>query len=118
MQGFGVGDSTMVTIGGELFSDLGIEIRSKTRAKQTWIMGYANDRIGYIPTIEAFNECEKLGYEEMFGLKVHIRRDPADVYDRQTRHPETRRVGGGDGGRDLRISALLMPTPAHILAVG
>lgn len=69
VQGFGVGDSTMVTIGGELFSDLGIEIRNGTKAKQTWIMGYANDRIGYIPSIEAFEECEKLGYEEMFGLK-------------------------------------------------
>ena len=69
MQVFGLDDLALVAIPGEVFSNLGLQIRRESSAKQTFIMGYANEMPWYIPTVEAITECENLPLEEGFGLR-------------------------------------------------
>ena len=52
-------------IPGELFVEYGLEIKEKSPFAHTLIIGYANDYVGYIPTLEAFQEG---GYEVRTGL--------------------------------------------------
>jgi hypothetical protein len=49
-----------VTIPGELFVALGLEIKQKSPFQKTIILGYANDALGYIPSKEAY---QGTGYE-------------------------------------------------------
>ena len=67
-QAFKIGDAAIIGIPGERFSNLGIEARRRSKAGMTFYAGYANDMIGYIPIVEAFRECENVGYEKGFGL--------------------------------------------------
>lgn len=55
-----LGDSALVTNPGELFSALGIEIRSRSSHKVTMVGELANGYVGYIPAEEDFQEG---GYE-------------------------------------------------------
>jgi len=41
---------------GEIFSELGLTIKSKSRFRNTIIVELANDSIGYVPTKKAFRE--------------------------------------------------------------
>jgi hypothetical protein len=50
----------LITIPGELFCRLGLELKGLFPGKKVFIIGYANDYISYIPTKEAFNQG---GYE-------------------------------------------------------
>jgi neutral ceramidase len=60
IQVLAVGPIAFVGIPGELFSELGIEIQRASPFPYTFIVGQANDAIGYIPTKAAF---EQGGYE-------------------------------------------------------
>jgi neutral ceramidase len=53
LQVLRIGDIAIIGIPGELFSSLGEEIRMKSPAKHTLIVGYANDCVGYILSQEA-----------------------------------------------------------------
>ena len=55
-----VGDLAFVGIPGELFVELGLAIKAAPHFAQTFIAGYCNDLIGYIPTHAAYPEG---GYE-------------------------------------------------------
>jgi neutral ceramidase len=55
-----VGDIAMVGIPGELFVELGLAIKANPYFAQTFVAGYCNDLIGYIPTRAAYPEG---GYE-------------------------------------------------------
>ena len=55
-----VGDLAIVGIPGELFVELGLAIKANPHFAQTFIAGYCNDLIGYIPTRAAYPEG---GYE-------------------------------------------------------
>jgi neutral ceramidase len=55
-----VGDLAIVGIPGELFVELGLAIKAAPHFAQTFIAGYCNDLIGYIPTRAAYSEG---GYE-------------------------------------------------------
>jgi hypothetical protein len=55
-----VGDLAIVGIPGELFVELGLAIKANPHFAQTFIAGYCNDLIGYIPTRAAYSEG---GYE-------------------------------------------------------
>lgn len=46
----------LVGIPGEMFVELGLEIKKKSGFKHTFIVGLANDYVGYIPTKTAFGE--------------------------------------------------------------
>ncbi|NQS88750.1 hypothetical protein HQ584_03035, partial [Patescibacteria group bacterium] len=55
-------DAVLVAIPGELFVEIGLDIKRKSKFKNTFIVGLANGEIGYIPTGQAFMEG---GYESI-----------------------------------------------------
>jgi len=55
-----IGDLALVGVPGELFAELGIAIKANPYFRQTLVLGYCNDLVGYIPTCEAY---EVGGYE-------------------------------------------------------
>jgi neutral/alkaline ceramidase-like enzyme len=55
-----IGNLAIVGIPGELFVELGLAIKANPYFAQTFVAGYCNDLIGYIPTRAAYDEG---GYE-------------------------------------------------------
>jgi hypothetical protein len=53
-------DAVLVGVPGELFVEIGLEIKAKSALKNTFIVGYAGGYVGYMPTKRAFEEG---GYE-------------------------------------------------------
>lgn len=49
-----VGDVAFVGIPGELFAELGMEIKRRSPFRYTYVVGIANDYIGYLPDKEAY----------------------------------------------------------------
>lgn len=49
-----VGDVAFVGISGELFASLGMEIKRRSPFRYTYVVGIANDYIGYLPDKEAY----------------------------------------------------------------
>ncbi len=68
IQAFKIGDGGLIALPGEIFVEIGINIKRKSGLKHTFICELANDNIGYVPTEEAFKEP---GYE----VKVAKRRN-------------------------------------------
>jgi len=60
VQAIRIGDAVLVALPGEVFVQLGLAIKEASSFPFTFIAGYANDNLGYIPTAEAFAEG---GYE-------------------------------------------------------
>ena len=60
IQVFRIGDGGLIALPGEIFVEIGLDIKKKSGLKHTLICELANDAIGYIPTREAFKEP---GYE-------------------------------------------------------
>jgi hypothetical protein len=59
-----VGDLAIVGLPGEIFCELGLEIRRRSPAPHTLVVELSNDAIGYIPTGESFGHG---GYEVTVG---------------------------------------------------
>jgi len=59
-----IGDVALVALPGEPFVELGLEIKRRSPAAHTFVVGYANDWIGYLPTQVAW---EQGGYEVSAG---------------------------------------------------
>lgn len=55
-----IGDIAFVGVPGELFVELGLALRNNRHFAQTFVVGYCNDFIGYLPTRDAYAER---GYE-------------------------------------------------------
>ena len=51
---FGFGNASIVALPGEIFVELGLEIKEKSPYKHTLVLTLANNSIGYIPDKEAF----------------------------------------------------------------
>lgn len=60
IQVISLGPVTFLTWPGEIFCDFGLEIKHNSPFRPTYVIGYANGSIGYVPTPEAFQEG---GYE-------------------------------------------------------
>ena len=60
LQVITIGDLALVGLPGEVFVEFGLEIKKKSPYKRTFIIGFANDSAGYVPTVTAFKEG---GYE-------------------------------------------------------
>ncbi|MBC7109123.1 MAG: neutral/alkaline non-lysosomal ceramidase N-terminal domain-containing protein [Methanomassiliicoccales archaeon] len=60
LQAVRIGDCALLAFPGELFVEIGLEIKTKSPFKYTFIIGYANGYVGYVPTKQAFTEG---GYE-------------------------------------------------------
>ena len=56
VQALRIGDLALVSAPGELFVELGLEIKRRSPFGQTMVLELANDGIGYIPTRRAFDE--------------------------------------------------------------
>jgi len=55
VQTFGLGDVGLVFLPGEIFVELGLEIKDRSPYKHTLILTLCNNSIGYIPNAEAFD---------------------------------------------------------------
>jgi hypothetical protein len=61
MQGLTVGDAALVMLPGEMFAEIGLEIKERSPFGRTSVIGYANDYgVSYVPTAQAYEEG---GYE-------------------------------------------------------
>jgi hypothetical protein len=54
LQAIQIGDIAFVGIPGELFAELGMEIKRRSPFRYTYVVGIANDYIGYLPDKEAY----------------------------------------------------------------
>jgi len=59
-----VGDVAIVGLPGEAFCQLGLDIKRRSPARHTLVVELANDAIGYLPTLESFDQG---GYETTSG---------------------------------------------------
>ena len=55
-----INEFTCVTFPGELFHEIGKRIKSSTHNRYSFLIGYCNAGLGYLPTQKAFSEG---GYE-------------------------------------------------------
>ena len=51
-----IGDLAIVGLPGEIFVEHGLAIRAGSRYAQTAMIGLANDHVGYVPTLRAYDE--------------------------------------------------------------
>ena len=65
MNGLRIGDAAFVTVPGELFTEIGRAIKSRSPFPFTYIVGLANEYCGYFPTYRAI--CEG-GYTTRPGV--------------------------------------------------
>jgi len=67
LQAWRIGDVGIVTTPGEVFNEIGVQIKAASPFAHTFFVGYANDSIGYIPVPEAYAEG---GYEVIHASQV------------------------------------------------
>ena len=77
-QAVSIGEVTMLTTPGELFSAIGRAI--KALRSGTFVVTYANDYVGYIPTREAFAQG---GYEVKTGIASKLAPEAGELLLRQ-----------------------------------
>ncbi len=65
VMAFRIGNVGIVGLPGEIFCELGLQIKRQSPAKHTLVIELANDAIGYLPTNEAFAQG---GYEVTPGV--------------------------------------------------
>lgn len=65
-----IGELALAAMPGELFCELGLELRKQSPAPHTLAVELANDAIGYLPTMAAF---EQGGYEVTPGATHYVR---------------------------------------------
>jgi neutral ceramidase len=63
-----IGDTAVVTLPGELFTEIGMNIKSRSPFRTTIISELTNGSLCYIPTASAF---DRGGYETEFSAKVY-----------------------------------------------
>ena len=68
VQVIGINDSVLVAIPAEPFVEIGLAIKQKSAARYSFIAGYSNGCIGYLPTEEATREQ---GYEVNVAHKIY-----------------------------------------------
>lgn len=53
--GVKIGDFVLITFSGELFSEIGLNIKKNSPFKNTFVTGYTNGSVGYSPTPDAYS---------------------------------------------------------------
>ncbi|HVC92575.1 MAG TPA: neutral/alkaline non-lysosomal ceramidase N-terminal domain-containing protein [Pirellulales bacterium] len=51
-----INDLALVAVNGEPFAELGLEVKRRSVVPNTFLLGYSNGCLGYLPTPEAFDE--------------------------------------------------------------
>ncbi len=67
-----VGDTAFLSFPGELFTEIGMQIKAESPFARTYIIGLANGSIGYVPTRKAIGEG---------GYAVDVRTVDAEAED-------------------------------------
>ena len=67
LQAFRIGSWAWVCVPGELFTEVGLQIKARSPFSHTLVVAYANGYFGYLPAWSAFEEG---GYEIDAGCKV------------------------------------------------
>ena len=74
VQALRIGDLAIVSAPGEFFVELGLAIKRRSPFAQTMVIELANDSIGYIPTMRAFEEgayeANSSRFEPGFGEQI------------------------------------------------
>lgn len=76
--GLKIGDFVLITYSGELFSQIGLNIKKSSKYEYTFVTGYTNGNVGYSPTRDAYDgdgyevSLSKLApeWQEIFEDKV------------------------------------------------
>jgi neutral ceramidase len=68
LQALRLGDFAYATAPAEVFNEIGLEVKERSRFADTFFIGYANGSVGYIPTPEAYPEG---GYEVEYASRVN-----------------------------------------------
>ena len=70
VQVWRLGDVQFVLLGGEVVVDYALRLKSELQGKKTWVAGYSNDVMAYIPSRRVLNEGGYEGGEAMiyYGL--------------------------------------------------
>jgi hypothetical protein len=71
IQALRLGDVVLVSAPGELFAEIGVAIEKASPFQHTFVVGYANDSLGYLCTETAIREG---GYEASSPLSVDVER--------------------------------------------
>ena len=67
LQAWRIGDLALIASPGEIFNQIGVQVKEGSPAADTFFVGYANDSIGYIPIPEAYPDG---GYEVTHASQV------------------------------------------------
>lgn len=67
LQAWRIGDLALITTPGEIFNEIGVQVKTRSPFAHTFFVGYANDSIGYVPVPEAYTEG---GYEVVHASQV------------------------------------------------
>lgn len=67
IQVIAINNLAIVALPGEIFVEIGLEIKQASPFEHTFVVELGNGWIGYIPTAKAFTEGTKTGYETQFA---------------------------------------------------
>jgi neutral ceramidase len=70
VQALRIGDLALVSAPGELFVELGLEIKRRSPFGQTMVLELANDSAGYLPARRAYEEGAYEPEASLFGPGV------------------------------------------------
>lgn len=70
-----LGPAVLLSVPGELFVELGLEIKRRSPSPYTWILGLCNGYAGYIPTRSSFDEG---GYETTVATTSRVTSDTGE----------------------------------------
>jgi hypothetical protein len=73
IRGFRVGDTLISAHAGELFNELGSEIKDGISGNRPWIASYCDDYIGYISTRQPHEEIATIPVTEIVDMKKYRR---------------------------------------------
>ncbi|HIE27497.1 TPA: hypothetical protein EYP66_09440 [Candidatus Poribacteria bacterium] len=77
VQVIAINDLAIVALPGEMFVEIGLEIKRQSPFKYTFVVELANDYVGYVPTVKAFDEG---GYETMFARSSKLAPEAATQF--------------------------------------
>lgn len=72
VQVLAIGDLAIVGLPGEIFVEHGLRIKRESPFKYTFIFELANDSVGYVPTLKAFEEDTRLPLEASGSYETTI----------------------------------------------
>ena len=73
VRGFRIGDTLISAHAGELFNELGTEIKKAFPNNRPWVASYCDDYIGYISTRQPHEEIADVPATEIVDMKKYRR---------------------------------------------